>query len=101
MAFLYRAAVVSFMEELADDSIPQEARSCEDEEFLSFLLITSREMQSHGPIDLELFETYYTTLHCFRLSMSFSNVTCLKCLLATSLGLPHGQRNWGRPTIDL
>ena len=26
-------------------------RSCEDEEFLSFLLITSREMQSHGPIE--------------------------------------------------
>ena len=51
MAVAYRAAVVSFIEELADDSIPQEARSCEDEEFLSFLLITSREMQSHGPIE--------------------------------------------------
>ena len=51
MAVLYGAAVVSFIEELADDSIPQEARGCEDEEFLSIFLITSREMQSHGPIE--------------------------------------------------
>ena len=32
-----RAAVVSLIEELSDDSILQEARSSEDEEFLLFL----------------------------------------------------------------
>ena len=33
--------------------------------------------------------------------MSRTTVSCLECLLATCLGLPHGQRNGGRPTIDL
>ena len=37
MAVLYRAAVVKLIEELSDDSILQEARSCEDDEFLLFL----------------------------------------------------------------
>ena len=45
MAVADRAGVVSLIEELSDNSIPQEARSCEDEEFLLFLLI--RERQSH------------------------------------------------------
>ena len=45
MAVAYRAAVVSWVEELSDHSILQEARSSEDEEFLFFLL--EREMQSH------------------------------------------------------
>ena len=51
MAVAYRAAVVSFIEELADDSIPQEARNCGDEEFLLFHLITNRERQSHVRIE--------------------------------------------------
>ena len=33
--------------------------------------------------------------------MSRTTVSCLERLLATCLGLPHGQRNGGRPTIDL
>ena len=33
--------------------------------------------------------------------MSRTTVSCLECLLATCLRLPHGQRNGGRPTIDL
>ena len=33
--------------------------------------------------------------------MSRTTVSCLECLLATCLGLPHGQRNGGRPTFDL
>ena len=36
MAVAYRAAVVSWVEELSDHSILQEARSSEDEEFLFF-----------------------------------------------------------------
>ena len=49
MATADRAAVVSSIEELSDDSTLQEARSCEDEEFLLFLLI--RERQSHVRIE--------------------------------------------------
>ena len=33
--------------------------------------------------------------------MSRTTVSCLECLLATCLSLPHGQRNGGRPAIDL
>ena len=33
--------------------------------------------------------------------MSRTAVSCLEHLLATCLGLPHGQRNGGRPAIDL
>ena len=36
MAVAYKAAVVSLIEELSDDSIIKEASSCEDEEFLLF-----------------------------------------------------------------
>ena len=104
MAVTYRAAVVSFIEELADDSIPQEARSCEGEEFLLFLLITSRETQSHVRIEnyFELIIRLYSVSD-FRshFRMSRTTVSCLKRLLATCPGLPHGQRNKGRPTIDL
>ena len=45
MAVADRATVVSLLEELSDDSILQEARSCEDEDILLILLI--RERQSH------------------------------------------------------
>ena len=43
--------VVSLMEELADDSVLQEASSSEDDEFLVFLLIDSKERKSHVCID--------------------------------------------------
>ena len=104
MAVTYKAAVVSFIEELADDSIPQEARSCEGQEFLLFLLITSRETQSHVRIE-NYFERIIRlcSVSDFRshFRMSRTTVSCLKRLLATCPGLPHGQRNRGRPTIDL
>ena len=51
MAIASRAAVVSLIEELAYDSIQQEARSCEDEQFLLILLIAIRERQSHVRIE--------------------------------------------------
>ena len=49
MAIAHRAAVVLLVEELSNDSILKEAMSCEDEEFLLFLLI--RERQSHVRIE--------------------------------------------------
>ena len=102
MAVADRAAVVSWIEELSDDSILQEARSCVDEEFLLFLLI--RERQSHVRIEnyFERIEPLFIVsdfLSHFR--MSRTTVSCLEHLLATCLGLPHGQRNGGRPAIDL
>ena len=49
MAVAYRTAVVLLIEELSDDLILQETRSCEDEEFLLLLLITER--HSHVRIE--------------------------------------------------
>ena len=94
MAVADRAAVVSFIEELSDDSTLKEARSSEDEEFL----------QSHVRIEnhFERIKPLYNVsdfLSHFR--MSRTTVNCLERLLATCLGLPHGQRNGGRSTIDL
>ena len=42
MAVADRSAVVSFIEEPPNDSILQEARFCENEEFLLFILIRER-----------------------------------------------------------
>ena len=94
MAVADRAAVVSFIEELSDDSTLKEARSSEDEEFL----------QSHVRIEnyFERIKPLYNVsdfLSHFR--MSRTTVNCLERLLATCPGLPHGQRNGGRSTIDL
>ena len=50
MAVAYSAAV-SLMEELADDSVLQEASSSEDNEFLFFLLIDSKERKNRIRID--------------------------------------------------
>ena len=61
MAIAYRSAVVSFIEELADDSIPQ-ARSCEDEEFLLFLLISYVRIENSFERSIRLYS--------FRLSFS-------------------------------
>ena len=49
MAVADRAAVDSLIEEISNDSILQEARSCEDQEILLLLLI--RERQSHVCIE--------------------------------------------------
>ena len=64
MAVADRAAVVSLIEELSDNSILQEARSCEDEEFLLFLLI--RERQSHVRI-----ENYFERIKLIYIVSSF------------------------------
>ena len=97
-----RAAFVSLTEKLSDDSILEEARSCEDEEFLLFLLI--RERQSHVRIE-NYFERikplYSVSDYWYHFQMSIPTVSCLERLLATCPGLPHGQRNGGRPSIDL
>ena len=65
MAAMYSAAVVSLIEELADDSVLQEASSSEDDEFLFFLLIDSRERKSHVCIDnyLEHIIPLYSVSH--------------------------------------
>ena len=102
MAVAHRAAVVSLIEELSDDSILQEARSCEDGDFLLFLLI--RERQSHVHIEnyferIKLIYIVSDFLSHFR--MSRTTVSCMERLLATCLGLPHGQRSGGRSATDL
>ena len=92
-AFLWEdpdQAVVSLMEELSDDSILQEARSCEDEEFLLFLLI--RERWSHIRIEnyFERIRPLYSVsdfLSHFR--MSRTTISCLEQFLATCLSLPQ------------
>ena len=94
MAVADRAAVVSWIEELSDDSILQEARSCGDEEFLLFLLI--RERQRHLRT-----ENYFERIKLLYIVLSRTAVSCLERLLATCLSLPHGQRNGGRPAIHL
>ena len=91
MAVADRAAVVSLIEELSDDSILQEARSSEDEEFLFFLSI--REMHSHVRVEnyFERIKPLYSVsdfLSHFR--MSRTTVSCLERLLATCLGLGTG-----------
>ena len=102
MAVADKSAVVSLREELSHESILQEARSCEDEEFLFFL--SRRERQSHVRIE-NYFEhiklLYSVSDFLSHFWMSRTTVSCLERLLATCLGLPHGQRNGGRPTFDL
>ena len=102
MAVADRAAVILLIEELSDDSILQEARSSEDEEFFFFFRLGRR--QSHVRVEnyFERIKPLYGVsdfLSHFR--MSRTTVSCLERLLATCLGLPHGQRNGGRSTIDL
>ena len=64
MAIAHRAAVVLLVEELSNDSILKEAMSCEDEEFLLFLLI--RERQSHVRI-----ENYFERIKLIYIVSSF------------------------------
>ncbi|RMX54737.1 hypothetical protein pdam_00011523 [Pocillopora damicornis] len=94
MAVAYKAAVVSLIEELSDDSILQQASSCEDEEFLL-------ERQNHVRIEnyFERIKPLSDFISHFRISRT--TVSRLEHLLPTCPGLPHGQRNGGRHTIDL
>ena len=89
MAVADRAAFVLLTEELSDDSILEEARSCEDEEFLLFLLI--REMQSHVRI-----ENYFERIkpQCFRLLISFSDVNTYSQLFGTPVGHLSRSASW-------
>ena len=77
MAAACSAAVVSIIEELTGNSELEEASSFEDDEFLFFLLIDSKERKSHVRID------NYTTLQCFRFSKSFSDVKNYSQLFGT------------------
>ena len=105
MAVVDRTAVVSLIKELSDDSILQEVRSCQDEELLLFFLFFFlRERQSHVHIEkyferIKLIYIVSDFLSHFR--MSRTTVSCMERLLATCLGLPHGQRSGGRSATDL
>ena len=102
MAIVHRAAVVLLVKELSNDSILKEGISCEDEEFLLFLLI--REQQSHVCIEnyFERIKPLYSVSDFWsHFYISRTTVSCLEYLLATCPGLPYGLRNGGRPTIDL
>ena len=96
MAIAHRAAVVLLVKELSNDSILKEAISCEDEEFLLFLLI--REQQSHVCIEnyFERIKPLYSVSDFLsHFYISRTTVSCLEYLLATCPGLPHGLRNGG------
>ena len=105
MAVVDRTAVVSLIKELSDDSILQKVRSCQDEEFLLFfVLFFIRERPSHVHIEnyferIKLIYIVSDFLSHFR--MSRTTVSCMERLLATCLGLPHGQRSGGRSATDL
>ena len=105
MAVVDRTAVFSLIKELSDDSILQEVRSCQDEELLLFFLFFFlRERQSHVHIEkyferIKLIYIVSDFLSHFR--MSRTTVSCMERLLATCLGLPHGQRSGGRSATDL
>ena len=105
MAAVDRTAVVSLIKELSDDSILQEVRSCQDEELLLFFcFFFLRERQSHVHIEkyferIKLIYIVSDFLSHFR--MSRTTVSCMERLLATCLGLPHGQRSGGRSATDL
>ena len=104
MAVADGAAVVFSIEKLSDDSILQETRSCEDEEFLLFLL--KRERQSHVRIE-NYFECtkplYIVSDFLIHFRMSRTTVSCLERLLTTCLGLPHGhgiEHCWAKWSIS-
>ena len=100
MAVADGAAVILSIEEPSDDSILQETRSCEDEEFLLFLLI--RERQSHVRIENYLERTkplYIVSDFLSHFRMSRITVSCLERLLTTCLGLSHGheiEHRWAK-----
>ena len=104
MAVACSAGVLSLMEGLADNSVLQEASSCEDDEFLFFLLIDSKERKSHVRIDNyfeRIIPLYSVSDFRSHFRMSRTTVGCLERLLAACPDLPHEQRNGGRPLIDL
>ena len=104
MAAACSAAVVSIIEELTGNSELEEASSFEDDEFLFFLLIDSKERKSHVRID-DYFERiippYSVSDFRSHFWMSRTTVSCLECLLAACPDLPREQRNGRRPVIDL
>ena len=80
------------------------ASSCEDDEFLFFLLIDSKERKSLVRIDNyfeRIIPLYSVSDFRSHFQMSRTTVSCLKRLLAACPDLPHEQRNGGRPVIDL
>ena len=74
MAIVHRAAVVLLVKELSNDSILKEAISCEDEEFLLFLLI--REQQSHVCIEnyFERIKPLYSVSEIFEVIFTFQEL---------------------------
>ena len=95
MAIMDRAAVVSLMEELFNDLILQEGRSCKDEEFLLFLL--TRERQSHVRIENCLNVLNHSTL--FQIFKSFADIKNYSQLFGTPVSyLPRSaswKKEWG------
>ena len=105
MAAACGAAVVSLLEELlADNSVLEEVSICEDDEFLFFLLIDSKERKSLVRIDNyseRIIPLYSVSNFRSHFRMSRTTVSCLERLLAACPDLPHEQRYGGRPVIDL
>ena len=96
--------VALVLEELGDDSALLEASNSEDDEFLFFLLIDSNERKSHVRIDSyfeRIIPLYSVSDFRSHFRMSTTTVSFLEGLLAACPGLPHQQRNGGRPIIDL
>ena len=77
MAIAHRAAVVLLVKELSNDSILTEGISCEDEEFLLFLLI--REQQSHVCIEnyFERIKPLYSVSRYLKSFLHFKNYSQL------------------------
>ena len=92
MAGADRSAVVSLIKELSDDSILQEARSCEDEEFVSFLL--RRERQSPVHIGNYFERIKPLSVWCFRFLKSFLNVKSCSQLFGTLVSYLPGSASW-------
>ena len=92
MAGADRSAVVSLIKELSDDSILQEARSCEDEEFLSFLLRRERQSPVHTGNYFERIKPL--SVWCFRFLKSFLNVKSCSQLFGTFVSYLPGSASW-------
>ena len=89
---------------LADNSVLEEASICEDDEFLFFLLIDSKERKSLVRIDNyfeRIIPLYSVSDFRSHFRMSKTSVSCLERLLAACPDLPPEQRNGGRPVMDL
>ena len=96
MAVADKSAVVSLREELSHESILQEARSCEDEEFLFFL--SRRERQSH--VRIENYFEHIRLLYSVSDFLSFLDVKNYSQLFGTLVSyLPRSAswtKEWGQ-----